>query len=354
MVTARGKLVIGSEVWDTEGFNPVRHALASRRLPRYPPETRLHLTHPAPLPLNLIRVPPRMLCVRLRLLLLLPLTLAGCTPRQGVEHLVLNTSVVRTADVVYGADPRQRLDVYRARKTGRFAPVVVFLHAGRWKYGSKRDYLLVGNALARLGWIVVIPDSRQFPAVTFPSWVEDGARAVRWTQDNLVRFGGDPTRVVVAGHSSGAHTVALLALDEHYLRDAGVPAGSVSGFVSIAGPVDTTWTASDVQELMGPREGWPRTYANNFIDGDEQPLLLLHGESDNVVTVGNSRRLTERIRVRGGCVRLEVYEGIGHIEIALALAFPRLHIAPTQHDVSAFVRDPAAYACARTLPAAVR
>ena len=270
---------------------------------------------------------------------------SGCTPRQGVENLVLYDRVVRSADIAYGTDARQRLDVYHERRAGTSAPVVVFVYAGRWKYGSKRDYLLIGNALARLGWIVVIPDYRLFPAVHYPAWVEDGASAVRWTRDNVARFGGDASNIVVIGHSAGAHTVAMLALDEHFLRDAGVPSSTVRGFVSLAGPVDTTWTAPDVQELMGPPPSWPLSYPRSFIDGNEQPLLLLHGASDDVVSVGNSLRLADRIRARGGCARAIVYPRIGHIEIAVALAFPSLDLAPVMRDVSAFVRDPSGYAC---------
>ena len=280
-----------------------------------------------------------------RALLVLLALLAACTPRAGVESLILSDRVVRTADVSYGDEPRQRLDVYRERRTKHDAPVVVFLYAGRWKYGSKRDFLLIGNAFARRGWVVVIPDYRLFPAVRFPAWIEDAANAVRWSRDNAGRFGGDTARIFVIGHSAGAHSAALLALDEHYLRDAGLPARSVRGFVSMAGPVDTTWTAPDVQEIMGPRDGWPATYPYNFINDSTPPLLLLHGDSDAVVTAANSVRLAERIRAHGGCVRLGIYKGIGHIEIALALAFPSLGLAPAMEDVAAFVRDPIGNTC---------
>ena len=135
----------------------------------------------------------------------------------------------------------------------------------------------------------------------------------------------------------------MLALDERYLRAAGVPRGAVRGFVSMAGPVDTTWTAPDVQELMGPSDEWPATYPSSFVDGTNPPLLLLHGDADNVVTVGNSVRLAERIRSRGGCVRLATYRGIGHVKIALAIAIPS--IAPILRDIAAFVRDPEGNAC---------
>lgn len=280
------------------------------------------------------------------------ITLAGgCSPRHAVERLVLYDRVVRTADIGYGTDARQQLDVYRARRTRASTPVVVFIYGGRWKSGARRDYLVLGNALARRGLVVVIPDYRLFPAARFPAWVDDGASAVRWTRDNIARYGGDPGNIIVVGHSAGAHTATMLALDEHFLRDAGLPSNAVRGFVSLAGPVDTTWTAPDVQEVMGPSDGWPKSYPYNFINGNEPPLLLLQGDADDVVSVGNATRLADRITARGGCARSIVYPRIGHVEIAAALVFPSYKVADVARDVGAFVRDPAGHTCPTLSPA---
>ena len=281
----------------------------------------------------------------LAIALTIALALTACAPRAALERAVLGRDVIRDADLAYGSDARQRVDVYRPRDRARAAPVLLVVYGGRWKYGAKRDYLLLADRLARRGWIVVLADYRHYPDVIFPAFVEDVAHAVRWTADHASAYGGDTSRLLVLGHSSGAHTVALLALDEHYLRDAGVAPGAVRGFVSLAGPVDTTWTARDVQRIMGPREGWRATWPATFIDGTEPPLLLLHGTRDDVVSAGNSVRLAERIRARGGCARARLYRGLDHVEIMVALAFPRRGDATVADDVAAFVRDPVATTC---------
>ena len=270
---------------------------------------------------------------------------AACTPRRAAEAVALGQEVRREADIPFGVHPRQRLDVYHPRRRSAPAPVIVFVYGGRWKYGDRRDWLLLASRLARRGWVVVVPGYRLYPEVLFPAWVEDGARAVRWAADHAAAFGGDPARIIIVGHSSGGHTVALLGLDERWLRDAGVPAGAVRGVAALAAPVDTAWTARDVQRLMGPASGWPATYPATHVDGREPPLLLLHGEADDVVTPGSSVRLAERVRARGGCVRLVLYPRIDHVEIALALAFPSLALAPVQRELERFVRDPAGRAC---------
>ncbi len=191
-----------------------------------------------------------------------------------------------------------------------------------------------------------MPDYRLYPEVKFPGWVEDAATAVKWTRSNIERLGGDTAQIWVVGHSAGAHTAVLLAVDDRYLRDAGVPANSVRGYVSIAGPVDTVWTDEDVQTLMGPAEGWPATYPRTYIvAGREANLLFLHGSDDKTVSPSNSVTLAARIRNSGGCARAVTYRGVGHVEIVVAFAIPQLGIAPVMNDVLQFIHQPRTKHC---------
>ncbi len=276
-------------------------------------------------------------------------SLSACAPRVLAERLLLGSHFEVTQDIPYAPGARQHLDVYRPRAGRRGAPVVVFLYGGRWQHGSKDEYRLLGDALTRRGVVAVVPDYRVYPQVRFPAWVEDAASAMRWTRDNIGRFGGDPDRIVLVGHSSGGHTAALLALDGRYLRAAGVPPETLRGVVALAGPVATEWTDADVQALMGPREGWPATYPLTYADGTGPPLLLLHGALDRVVSPGNSIRLAARIRERVGCARAIVYRGLDHAGIVVALAVPRFEIAPAFEEVMKFVGQPAARACASSV-----
>lgn len=261
----------------------------------------------------------------------------ACAPRLLAERLLLGSHFELTRDISYGPEARRRLDVYAPRDRGRPRPVVVFLYGGRWQHGSKDQYRLLGDALTREGVVAVVPDYRVYPQVRFPGWVVDAAAAVRWTRDSIARFGGDPDRIFLAGHSAGGHTAALLALDGRYLRAAGVPPAAIRGAIVLAGPVATAWTDPDVQALMGPREGWPATYPMRYADGSGPPLLLLHGGRDRVVSPANSTRLATRIREHGGCARAVIYRGLDHVGIVVALALPRFAIAPVLEEVMTFV-----------------
>ena len=119
-------------------------------------------------------------------------------------------TVVR--DVAYGADPRQRFDVYVPRGA-RNAPVVLMVHGGAWRIGDKRSRGVVGNKVerwARAGMLVISVNYRMLPAAAPLEQARDVARALAAAQERLGEWGGDPTRVVLMGHSAGAHLVALL------------------------------------------------------------------------------------------------------------------------------------------------
>src|SRR4051812_42473411 len=178
-------------------------------------------------------------CASLPLLCFAALLLSGCTKFDVLNGLVPSCGYTRTTDLAYGDQPRQRLDVYRPHNAPPAgAPVVIFFYGGYWQYGEKNDYRFVADALTSRGFVAVLPDYRLYPAVRFPAFVEDGASTLRWTHDNIERFGGDPRRVYLIGHSAGAHIATLLTLDAHYLNDIGLAPDAIRATVGLAGPYD--------------------------------------------------------------------------------------------------------------------
>lgn len=285
----------------------------------------------------------------LRQCVLAALTVAawGCVPRHAVERLLIGGHFVVMRDVPYDTGAAARLDVYRPRGVAKGgAPVVVFIHGGRWQYGSKDEYRLLGDAITRRGFVAVTIDYRLYPDVLFPAWVDDAARAVRWVRDSVSKYGGDPARIFVVGHSAGAHTAAILALDGRYLRKVGLQGNAVRGYVSIAGPVASEWTDPDVQTLMGPRQDWGSTYPLQLVTrASASPMLLLHGGEDRTASPVNSARLAARITSLGGCARTIIYRKLRHVSIIIALSVPRFGIAPVLDDIAAFIENPGANTC---------
>lgn len=248
-----------------------------------------------------------------------------------------NVRVAETRDVAFGGNPRDRLDVYAPRTAGPH-PVVVFFYGGSWEEGDRGMYRFVGTALASRGIVTVIPDYRVYPEVRFPGFLEDGARALLWTRENIVRHGGDPERVVVAGHSAGAHIAAMLALDGQWLAEAGSHAGDLRGLVGLSGPYDfLPLKSATLKTIFGPEETILRTQPITFASDEAPPALLIAGDRDTVVDPGNTPRLAARLREAGATVEAKLYPGVTHATLVGAFAWPLRWLAPVLDETVAFV-----------------
>jgi acetyl esterase/lipase len=243
-------------------------------------------------------------------------------------------------DIPFGADPRLTLDVYRPANAQGALPVVVFFYGGSWQWGDKSIYRFAGAALARAGFVAVIPNYRVFPAVLYPDFLRDSALAVRWTKDNAARFSGDPAKLFLAGHSAGAYNAISLATDRRWLADTKLdPKRDLAGVIGIAGPYDFLPLESEnLKIIFGAEEGRPKTQPIHYVNGDEPPLLLLRPAKDTVVDPENSARLAKRIEEKGGSATLKTYDRVGHLSIIGTFSPLLAFLAPVRNDVVEFIR----------------
>ncbi|QFR34859.1 alpha/beta hydrolase [Ancylobacter sp. TS-1] len=271
--------------------------------------------------------------------------LAGGTATAWVAPVAaLNTlsrleGVVVTTDLAYADGPRHGVDVYAPRGSGGGRPVVVFFYGGGWEEGERADYRFVGAALASRGIVALIPDYRVYPQVRFPDFLRDAARAVRWAREHAARFGGDPTRLVLAGHSAGAHIAAMLAFDPKWLAGERIDARrDIAGVAGLAGPYDFLPLRSPtLKDIFGTEAQQALSQPINFVTGREPPAFLATGARDTAVDPGNTGRMAARIRAQGGEVTTRIYERADHRTVLGAFARPLRFIAPALDDVAAFV-----------------
>lgn len=264
--------------------------------------------------------------------------LGGCSGAQMLNALTPDGDYQLAQDLVYDQATQLTLDVY-GPPPAKKAPVVVFFYGGRWTEGSKEQYKFAGQALASEGFVAVLPQYRHYPAVKFPAFVEDAAKAVRWTHDNAARYGGEPAKIFVMGHSSGAHLAAMLALNPEYLKQAGGDRAWLRGMIGLAGAYDfRPITAPDLREIFGPPERFELAQPVTFVDGDNPPLLLLHGEDDESVGVRNTRRLAAAVAKAGGPVESVIYPEMSHAWIVATLASPLRGQSDVLEQVADFVR----------------
>ena len=140
-----------------------------------------------------------------------------------------------TRELAYGADPKQRLDLLVPPDATR-APLLLFVHGGGWSIGDKRTGAGVKAAhFTARGWAFASANYRLVPQATVEQQAADIASAIAWARSNSARHGLDPDRIVLMGHSAGAHLVALVGTDRRYLAAAGVPIGAVKGVILLDG-----------------------------------------------------------------------------------------------------------------------
>ncbi len=261
---------------------------------------------------------------------------AAAPERHGVEVL---------RDLSYGpGGVAHALDIYRPHFGERPLPVVLYLHGGGFRILSKDTHWMMGIGFARAGYLVVNANYRLAPRYPFPSAVEDAALCLEWVWDNIEAYGGDPSRVIVAGESAGGNLATALTVactferPEPFARrlfgrervpEAAVP---LCGMLEVSNadrylenedlPV---WVRDRVYQVcsayLGDAVSKPlddRSFADplRFLETDAEPARPLPpfyascGDDDPILD--DTRRLEKALVARKVKHRVSYYDGRGH------------------------------------------
>ncbi len=279
------------------------------------------------------------------LLPLLFLILSACT---SASLLLVNTlakldSYFVYQDIPYAEHALNRLDVYipekQTNKNTKPHPVVVFFYGGCWggcDTRNKEQYTFVAQALTARGYIVILPDYRRHPDVTFDAIIKDASDAIKWVKAHINDYGGNGNQLFLMGHSAGAHIAAMLTLNEEYLQ--GDTYNSIKGFVGLAGPYDfLPFTKPYQYAVFGPEQKFSASQPINFVDGTEPPLLLLYGKEDTTVFPRNIKNLAAKVNKKTGKVEVHIYDDIDHFSILSALSIPYQNKQTVLGDIIRFL-----------------
>ena len=272
--------------------------------------------------------------------LLALLSLARCSPADVLNATVPGNGVTVTRDIAYGPFARNRLDIYQPAHAAGL-PIIVFFYGGSWRSGSKAIYKFVAAPLARAGAIVVVPDYRLNPEVTYPAFLQDCAQAVAWTDQHRAAV-GSTGKLFLMGHSAGAYNAVMLGVDPSLLRTAGVPQADIAGVIGLAGPYDFLPIVDPAIQRVFPKAG-PDTQPITYAKAGLPPLLLLTGSEDRQVKPRNTQALAGEILAAGGSAASRTYAGLGHIGLVTAIAPIFQWRAPVLHDIIAFIHGQTAF-----------
>lgn len=249
----------------------------------------------------------------------------------------------RLATLKTGEHPAQKLIIW-GPKTRNPAdpplPVLVFVHGGSWRSGDPDDYGFVGRAFVPEGFIVALVGYRLMPDGAYPAMLEDTAKAIALLDATVSDYGGDPSRTVIAGHSAGAYNVVMTALERQWLERKGASNDSLRGVIGLSGPYDFYPFDSDsTKAAFGLAPDPEATQPLNHIRADAPPMLLIHGERDELVGLRNSRALTLALTEAGAQARLVTYPEMAHNDPLIALAEPWRSRRDLVATMSKFARE---------------
>lgn len=241
--------------------------------------------------------------------------------------------------IVYGEEPRNRLDLYIPEHMDEPKPVVAFITGGAWIIGYKAWGCLLGQELVERNVIVACIDYRNFPQGTISDMVKDASQGISFVCNTIAEYGGDPNRIYLVGQSAGAH-IAACALVDQAIKEAG------------AEQTGLTWSVSQIKAYFGISGGYNLLnlvdhfhrrglYSSIFLsvmEGEHSlarfspeilvqdpsfmqavsllpPIFLLHGTGDYSIPSEASINFADALRSVGAQAEVRLYEGKTHTDL---------------------------------------
>ena len=287
----------------------------------------------------------RNFCVQINFLVIMGCFLSSCSPFRAIDLLVDRKGYSLEKEQSYGDSPSMRMDIYFPKNQSNLNDdIIMFVYGGSWRSGrlfsgKKEYYRFVGKLFSNEGYTTIIPDYRVYPEVKFPSFVEDVANAVRWIHTNM-NLKNDNRRLILIGHSAGAHIVSLLALDPNYFKEVGIDRSVLRGWVGLSGPYNFNPLAiryirpifeSVIDDINKARP-------ISFASVKAPPGMLIHGKRDRLVSRNNSLALYKALTGAGSKIDYVSIDA-GHFDTVLGLGVPFIGKLEVQGAVFKFLRS---------------
>lgn len=230
----------------------------------------------------------------------------------------------RYGKVTYQYGPeRQQYGIIINPKGGQVKSTVVFFcHGGGWRQGWPGLFRFVGYYFANLGYTTILAGYRKVPGNVFPAQAEDTANALKAGMEKLKEQGSFPDKVILAGHSAGAHLVTFLAYSD-FLDKTGFDKQMIKGVISISGPINfaeckNSFVSKVISDFVVTDENKAKADPYPYLKDDADiPILCIHGDRDPIVEPANSVSFVNRIsEIRDGLGELIMVKGGLHTNIA--------------------------------------
>jgi arylformamidase len=225
--------------------------------------------------------------------------------------------------VAYGPTEIEKLDIHKT--TRRNAPIHIFVHGGAWRNGSAGEWAFPAEMFVTAG--------AHYIALDFVSVIDTGGnlmpmveqvrRAIAWVYQNGASFGGDPNRIYLSGHSSGAH-LAGVALVTDWEKDFGLPADIIKGGLCCSGMYDLKAVRlSKRSKYVKFDDTIEQTLSSQrHLDQLRAPLIVAHGTLETPEFQRQARDFAAAVKAAGKPVQFIVGEGYNHFEMSETFGNP--------------------------------
>ncbi len=213
--------------------------------------------------------------MRIRLFALI-LTMAASAVSHASTPYITETDLPFTQKTDSLSRQRLKLDIHHPADGECGQPVIVWFHGGGLTGGQK----FIPAELVERGYVVVAPNYRLIPDVTVTECIDDAAEAVNWVFRNIDRYGGDPSKIFVSGHSAGGFLTSMIGLDKSRLAPYGIDADSIAGLIPYSGQVITHFSDRKTHGI-GELTPWIDRNAPLFhVRKDAPPYIIITGDAD--------------------------------------------------------------------------
>lgn len=172
-------------------------------------------------------------------------------------------------------DERCILDIYYPKNIKGYSTIVWF-HGGGLKEGNKE----IPEALKEKGVAIIAINYRLYPKIKAPTYIQDAAAAVAWVFKNIEKYGGDPSRIFISGHSAGGYLASMIGLDKSWLKVHNIDANTIAGLIPFSGHAITHFTVREERGIAGTQPIVDSLAPLFHVREDAPPLLLITGDRD--------------------------------------------------------------------------
>ena len=237
------------------------------------------------------------------------------------------------------------VDVFSPKHTTEKKDVFIFLHGGGWDSGHKSLYSFFGKRLARKGVVSIIVDYPLSPKVTYNEQAAAAAMVVKWAQQNIDKYSGDPKRIFISGHSAGGHLATLIAVRENYFDTLGIK-NPLKGVVLIDAAGLDMYTYLMEHEAIG-KDTYMDAFTKNHavwkaaspiyhLHKGMPPMLILRGGKTYPSIESSTEKFVMELPKYNATPRYKVVKGKHHI----AMIFQFLNSRnPLYKDILNFMKE---------------